>query len=87
MQREGLDIDSQTLWDQSEALARVLRPADDALERLVLSDPMLGADESWWRLMEKKKSTKWWAWAIAGQNAVHYKILDADRTTPPESSR
>ena len=23
MQREGLDIDSQTLWDQSEALARV----------------------------------------------------------------
>ncbi|MGB7587552.1 MAG: IS66 family transposase, partial [Solirubrobacterales bacterium] len=77
MQREGLDIDSQTLWDQTEALARVLRPADDALERLVLSDPMVGADESWWRLMEKKKSTKWWAWAIAGRNAVHYKILDA----------
>lgn len=77
MQREGLDIDSQTLWDQTDALARVLRPADDALERLVLSDPMLGADESWWRLMEKKKSTKWWAWAIAGRNAVHYKILDA----------
>jgi transposase len=77
MQREGLDIDSQTLWDQSEALARVFRPHDDALERLVLSDPMLGADESWWRLMEKKKSAKWWAWAIAGHNAVHYKILDS----------
>ena len=77
MRREGLDIDSQTLWDQAEVLARVLRPADDALERLVLSDPMLGADESWWRLMEKKKSTKWWAWAITGRNAVHYKILDS----------
>lgn len=77
MRREGLDIDSQTLWDQAEALARVLRPHDDALERLVLSDSMLGADESWWRLMEKKKSTKWWAWAIAGRNAVHYKILDS----------
>lgn len=77
MRREGLDIDSQTLWDQAEALARVLRPADDALERLVLSDPMLGADESWWRLMEKKKSAKWWAWAITGRNAVHYRILDS----------
>ena len=77
MRREGLDVDSQTLWDQSEALARVLRPTDNALERYVLSDSMLGADESWWRLMEKKNSKKWWAWAKASSNAVHYKILDS----------
>jgi transposase len=77
MRREGLDIDSQTLWDQIEALARVLRPTDDALERRVLSGPMLGADESWWRLMEKDNSKKWWAWARAGPDAVHYRILDS----------
>jgi transposase len=77
MQREGLDVDSQTLWDQLDALARVLRPADDALERHVLSAPMLGADESWWRLMEKKRTSKWWAWARATPDAVHYRILDS----------
>ena len=77
MRREGLDVDSQTLWDQIEALARVLRPTDDALERCVVSDPMLGADESWWRLMEKNNSKKWWAWAKASSRAVHYKILDS----------
>ena len=77
MQREGLDVDSQTLWDQIEALARILRPTDDALERRVLSDSMLGADESWWRLMKKGKTKKWWAWAKAGSDAVHYKILDS----------
>jgi transposase len=77
MQREGLDIDSQTLWDQIEALARVLRPADDALERLVLSDPLIGADESWWRLMNQKDSKRWWAWVTTGHDAVHYKILDS----------
>jgi len=77
MRRQGLDVDSQTLWDQIEALARVLRPVDDALERRVLSDSMIGADESWWRLMEKNNSKKWWAWAKAGADAVHYKILDS----------
>jgi transposase len=77
MRREGLDVDSQTLWDQLEALARVLRPTDHALERHVVSDPMLGADESWWRLMEKNNSKKWWAWAKASSEAVHYKILDS----------
>jgi transposase len=77
MRRQGLDVDSQTLWDQIEALARVLRPTDDALERRVLSDSMIGADESWWRLMEKNNSKKWWAWAKAGSDAVHYKILDS----------
>lgn len=77
MRREGLEIDSQTLWDQLEVLARVLRAADDALERRILAGPMLGADESWWRLMEQKGSKRWWAWVTAGQDAVHYKILES----------
>jgi transposase len=77
MRREGLDVDSQTLWDQAEGLARVLRPTDDALERHVFSDSMLGADESWWRLMDKKDSKRWWAWVTASHDAVHYKILES----------
>jgi transposase len=77
MRREGLDIDSQTLWDQIEALARILRPIDDALKHRVLLAPVIGADETWWRLMEKNNSKKWWVWATAGPDAVHYTILDS----------
>ena len=77
MRREGLDIDSQTLWDQIEALARILRPIDDALKHRVLLAPVIGADETWWRLMEKNNSKKWWVWATAGPDAVDYTILDS----------
>ena len=77
MKRQGLDVDSQTLWDQLELSARLLKPADDALERHALSDPMLGVDESWWRMMEKGGSKRWWAWTIATADAVHYTILDS----------
>ena len=77
MRRQGLDVDSQTLWDQINALARPLEAADDALERRILSLPYLGADESWWRLMKKGGSVRWWAWVKAGPDAVHYKILDS----------
>ena len=37
MTRQGLVIDSQTLWDQTWALSQVLRPAYDAMHRYVLS--------------------------------------------------
>ena len=51
MRREGLTIDSQTLWDQLEALATVLQPTYEALRRHVLAAPVIGADETWWRLL------------------------------------
>lgn len=78
MGREGLAIDSQTLWDQIEALARVLGPAEKALRQRVLAAPVLGADETWWRLMagkHSKGSKRWWAWALATAGAVSYRIL------------
>lgn len=76
MRREGLEIDSQTLWDQSNALASLLRPSHQALWRYVLSAEALGADETWWRLMEKSGSKRWWAWSLAREDAVVYRILD-----------
>jgi|SRR5439155_13194995 len=51
MRREGLTIDSQTLWDQIATVADVLRPTYTALGRYVLQAPVVGADETWWRLM------------------------------------
>ena len=51
MQREGLRIDSQTLWDQINTLAGHLRPSYEALWDRALTWPVLHADETSWRLM------------------------------------
>lgn len=75
MARQGLVIDSQTLWDQLFALYGHLAPSARALHGWVLSHPVVGADETTWRLMEKGGSAKWWVWAVSCPQAVYYEIL------------
>jgi transposase len=78
MKRHGLVVDSQTLWDQLNALARLLRPVGEALPRYILSQPVVGADETFWRLMEGNGDNKrWQTWAIVAPKAVSYRILDS----------
>lgn len=76
MRREGLAIDSQTLWDQLATLASVLQPTYEALARYVLQAPIVGADETWWRLMDKPAAKRWWVWSVTREDAVVYRILD-----------
>jgi hypothetical protein len=52
-------IDSQTLY-QIATLADVLRPTYTALGRYVIQAPVVGADETWWRLMERPVAKRWW---------------------------
>lgn len=82
MAREGLVIDSQTLWDQIERLARVLGSAHEALHVYVLSQAVLGADETRWRMLDQKGrdagvAKNWQAWALAAPDAVVYRIEDS----------
>jgi transposase len=76
--RHGLKVDSQTLWDQINALARVLAPAHDALHAYVLSQSCIGADETHWKVMGLQnangKTKRWQAWAICAPDAVSYRI-------------
>ncbi len=76
MQREGLAIDSQTLWDQLATLASVLQPTYEALGRYVLEAQIVGADETWWRLMDKPAAKRWWVWSVTREDAVVYRILE-----------
>jgi len=76
MQREGLHIDSQTLWDQLEVLARVLTPAHERLHAHVLSLPVIGVDETRWPLLGSDSAGKWHAWSVATPHAVSYRIQD-----------
>jgi transposase len=77
MRREGLEVESQTLWDQIEALATVLKPTYEALRRHVLSAPVIGADETWWRFMRGREGKRWWAWSVTSPDAVAYTILES----------
>lgn len=82
MAREGLTVDSQTLWDQIERLARVLGSAHEALHAYVLTHAVLGADETRWRMLDGKGrdagvSKNWQVWALAAPDAVVYRIEDS----------
>jgi transposase len=75
MEREGLTVGSQTLWDQIDALAQVLGPSYEALHPRVLASPVVGADETHWQLMDPKGgSSRWWVWCVASPEAVFYRL-------------
>ena len=79
--REGLMVTSQTLWDYLERVARLLEPAYDRLQAYILSQPVIGADETWWRLMGKgdgeHRAKRWHAWAASTASAIYFTIEDS----------
>ena len=79
MGREGLVVDSQTLWNQIEALARVLAGAHDRLHKHVLAKPVIGADETHWPMLSTSdgENKRWQAWTVASPDAVCYRIQDS----------
>jgi transposase len=76
MEREGLAVSSQTLWDQIDALARHLKPTWKALREQVLASPVIHADETHWRMMDGK-SSRWWVWCVASKEAVFYRLCNS----------
>ncbi len=79
MAREGLEISTQTMWDQEDALARLLEPSYIKLLAYILGDDILGADETHWRLMEPGSSKKWWVWCLTTHDAAWY-MLEPSRS-------
>jgi transposase len=80
MEREGLTVETQTLWDQTNALARHLHPTYEALVAKVRGSPIVGADETWWRLLKPGEAKRWWNWCLASPEAVVYRLLDSRST-------
>jgi len=74
MLRDGLVTDSQTLWDQLDALALHCMATYKAICTWLLSQSVLGGDETWWRLMTKSKTKRWWVWTICTPQAVFHTI-------------
>ena len=72
-------MDSQTLWDQIDRLAKVLWSSNESLHAYVLTHAAIGADEARWRLLDGKgrdtgKAKHWQVWAVAAPDAVVHNI-------------
>ena len=75
MRREGLEIESQTLWDQLYALSQHLEPTYDALFERVQSSPIVHADESGWPLLGKKSNPRGSVWTLTTPEVVVYRMM------------
>jgi transposase len=73
--RQGLTITSQTLWDQTVALANVLEPVYVGIRKHVLDQEVVGIDESPIRLIQKGGSAKWQAWQVSCPTAALFRIM------------
>ena len=82
MRYDGLNIDSQTLWDCTWHVTEPLLPAYDRLLGHQWSMPLLNADETSWLRMPgshepKGSSKKCYVWSLASPKAVYHRILDS----------
>ena len=64
MAREGLIVESQTLWDQIQALARHLEPTYEALGQRALAAPVINVDETRWALMGTAQPAAGTVWGV-----------------------
>ena len=77
MSREGLIVDSQTLWDYLFALVRLVMSAYLALLEYLRSREILGVDESRWWLLGLNGRECWYVWALAAPDAVGFLIKNS----------
>jgi transposase len=75
MAREGLVVDSQTLWDQLNAMARHLEPTYMALGRRALDAPVINVDETRWAIMGSPKPAAGTVWGVHAPAVSFYRIL------------
>jgi transposase len=76
MERHGLIVTSQTLWDMALALARRLQRVDDALYEHVLTQPVMGLDQTGWPRLESGATKPWQMWCLTAPGVVVHRIRD-----------
>jgi transposase len=81
---QGLVVNTQTLWDQIDALARKLAPASERLREQGLRDLVLGFDETRWEVLTKGSASRksWAMWQLSTRTIVYFAIAaDHDSET------
>lgn len=73
--RTGMRITSQTLWNQQDALAKLLAPLCRRIKAHIVTRPVIGADLSPFKLIEKGGSVKRQVWQLSCPDARYFEIL------------
>ena len=76
MKRWGLEVGSQTLWDQLHALGRRLAPCYDALFERVRTAPVMGLDQTSWKRLNRKNGTPWQMWCLTTEDVIYHRIRE-----------
>ena len=80
MAREGLIVESQTLWDQLNLLARHLEPTYEAIGRRALEAPVINVDETRWAIMGSAAPAAGTVWTVRTPTESFYRILPGKST-------
>jgi transposase len=76
LERRGLVVTSQTLWDLAYAVAQRLSLVDAALMKHVLEQPVIGLDQTSWPRLETDATKPWQMWALTAPGVVVHRIRD-----------
>jgi transposase len=76
LDRHGLVITSQTLWDLANAIAHRLTRIDAALFEHVLAQPVIGLDQTGWPRLDGTGGKKWQMWCLTAPGVVVHRIRD-----------
>lgn len=76
LERHGLVVTSQTLWDLAYAVTQKLSLVDRALFDLVKAQPVIGLDQTSWPRLETAATKPWQMWCLTAPGVVVHRIRD-----------
>ena len=76
MAHHGLQITSQTLWDQCFAVTRLFEPTYEAIYQRLRAGPVMGVDQTGWPDLEDTTLPPWQMWCLTAPGMVYHRICD-----------
>lgn len=76
LRRHGLEVTTQTLWDQLSALGQRLASTEAALFAHALTAPVIGLDQTGWPKLEPGATKPWQMWCVTAPGVVCHRIKD-----------
>jgi transposase len=76
LRRHGVEVTTQTLWDQLSALGHRLAATDAALFAHAIEQPVIGLDQTSWPKLEADATKPWQMWCITASGVVCHRIKD-----------
>lgn len=85
MRQLGLDVLTQTLFDQADGLANFLFPIYRELGRSLFEEALIHADETRWPRLDSSELANWVVWTRTTPRIAHYSILESKSTNAAKS--